>query len=113
MWGLDGSPEQKEQQTVEFLTKQMIGKTASHGGDDVKDQPRKFGLLYLENSGAAKELADKFAADMKAAGSPFAEVVAYQLDPATIQADGVAGDHQDEGGRRHDDRVQRRSGGAP
>ena len=51
-----------------------------------KDQPRKFGLLYLENSGAAKDLADTFAADMEAAGSPFAEVVAYQLDPATIQA---------------------------
>ncbi len=86
VWGLDGSPQQKESHTVEFLTKQIIGKNASHGGDDVRDQPRTLGLLYLENSGAAKELADKFAADMEAAGSPFAEVVAYQLDPTTIQA---------------------------
>ncbi len=86
VWGLDGSPQQKESHTVEFLTKQIIGKNASHGGDDVKDLPRKLGLLYLENSGAAKELADTFAADMDAAGSPFAEVVAYQLDPTTIQA---------------------------
>ena len=86
VWGLDGSPRQKESHTVEFLTKQIIGKNASHGGDDVKDQPRTLGLLYLENSGAAKELADKFAADMEAAGSPFAEVIAYQLDPITIQA---------------------------
>ena len=86
VWGLDGSPQQKESHTVEFLTKQMIGKNASHGGDDVKDLPRKLGLLYLENSGAAKELADTFAADMEAAGSPFAEVVAYQLEPTTIQA---------------------------
>jgi hypothetical protein len=86
VWGLDGSPFQKEQHVVEFLTKQIIGKNASHGGDAVKDKPRKLGLLYLENSGAAKELADTFAADMEAAGSPFADVVAYQLDPATIQA---------------------------
>jgi hypothetical protein len=86
VWGLDGSPLQKQQHVVEFLTKQIIGKNASHGGDDVKDQPRKLGLLYLETSGAAKELADSFAADMQAAGSPFAQVVAYQLDPATIQA---------------------------
>jgi hypothetical protein len=86
VWGLDGSPAQKERHVVEFLTKQIIGKNASHGGDAVKDQPRKLGLIYLENSGAAKELADTFAADMNAAGSPFAEVVAYQLDPATIQA---------------------------
>ena len=86
VWGLDGSPLQKQQHVVEFLTKQIIGKPASHGGDAVKDQPRKLGLLYLETSGAAKELADQFAADMSAAGSPFAEVIAYQLDPTTIQA---------------------------
>ena len=86
VWGLDGSPAQKQAHVVEFLTKQIIGKNASHGGDAVKDQPRKLGLLYLENSGAAKDLADSFAAAMKSAGSPFAEVVAYQLDPATIQA---------------------------
>ena len=86
VWGLDGSPLQKQQHVVEFLTKQIIGKNASHGGDAVKDQPRKLGLLYLENSGAAKDLADSFAADMQTAGSPFAEVVAYQLDPSTIQA---------------------------
>ncbi len=36
VWGLDGSPAQKEQHTVEFLTKQLIGKPASHGGDDVE-----------------------------------------------------------------------------
>jgi hypothetical protein len=86
VWGLDGSPQQKKAHTVEFLTKQIIGKNASHGGDAVKDLPRKLGLIYLENSTAAKELADSFAADMAAAGSPFAEVVAYALDPSTIQA---------------------------
>ena len=86
VWGLDGSPAQKEKHVVEFLTKEIIGKNATHGGDGVKDKPRKLGLLYLENSGAAKELADTFAADMESAGSPFADVVAYQLDPATIQA---------------------------
>ncbi len=86
VWGLDGSPTQKKNHVVEFLTKQIIGKNATHGGDAVKDQPRTLGLLYLENSGAAKELADAFAADMEAAGSPFAEVIAYQLDPTTIQA---------------------------
>ena len=86
VWGLDGSPLQKQQHVVEFLTKQIIGKNASHGGDAVKDQPRKLGLLYLESSGASKQLADTFAASMQTAGSPFAEVVAYQLDPTTIQS---------------------------
>ena len=93
--------------SVEFLTKQIIGKPASHGGDAVKDQPRKLGLLYLESSGASKELADTFAADMQAAGSPFAEVVAYQLDPDHDPGNRDPGDHEDESGRRHDRRLQR------
>jgi hypothetical protein len=86
VWGLDGSPMQKQAHVVEFLTKQIIGKNASHGGDAVKETPRKLGLIYLENSAAAKEVAERFAAAMDAAGSPFAEVVAYQLDPFTIQS---------------------------
>src|SRR4029079_1051412 len=86
VYALDGSPSQKEKHVVEFLTKQMIGKPASHAGDEFKDQPRKLGLLYLESSGAAKELADQFAADMQTARSRFAEVVARQRDPPTIQA---------------------------
>lgn len=85
VWGLDGSAIQKQTHVVEFLTKQIIGKNAEFGGDAVKDQPRKLGLLYLESSGASKDLADSFAAAMETAGSPFAEVVAYELNPATIQ----------------------------
>jgi hypothetical protein len=86
VWGLDGSPLQKQTHVEEFLTKQIIGKNASHGGDAVKNLPRKLGLLYLESSSASKELADSFAANLNAAGSPFAAVVAYQLDPTTIPA---------------------------
>ena len=33
VWGLDGSPLQKQAHVVEFLTKQLIGKNAEHGGD--------------------------------------------------------------------------------
>jgi hypothetical protein len=43
-------------------------------------------LLYLQSSAASKDLADAYAASMAAAGAPFAEVVAYILDPSTIQA---------------------------
>ena len=86
VWALDGSAAQKQTHAVEFITKQLIGKNAEHGGDAVVDQPRTFGLLYLETSAESKQLADDYAAAMAAAGAPFAEVVAYALDPATIQA---------------------------
>ncbi len=86
MWALDGSASQKRSHVVEFIGKQLVGKNAEHAGDAFKDTPRKFGLLYLESSGASKELADLYAAEMDAAGAPFDQVVAYALDPATIQA---------------------------
>lgn len=85
VWGLDGSQIQKQTHVLEFIQKQLIGKNAEHGGDAVASQPRKFGLLYLESSGASKDLADRFAAAMDGLGAPFADVVAYTLDPATIQ----------------------------
>jgi len=85
VWGLDGSALQKQSHVLEFVKKQLIGKNASHGGDAVKEQPRVFGLVYLESSGASKDLADRFAGEMEAAGAPFAAVSAYQLDPASIQ----------------------------
>lgn len=85
VWALDGSALQKQAHVLEFLQKQIIGKNAVHGGDAVKNLPRKFGLLYLESSSTSKDLADTFASQMQALGAPFAEVVAYQLDPGTIQ----------------------------
>lgn len=85
VWGLDGSAIQKQTHVLEFIEKQLIGKNAEHGGDAVKETPRSFGLVYLESSGASKEIADQMAASMEALGAPFAAVSAYQLDPATIQ----------------------------
>lgn len=85
VYGLDGSALQKQTHVLEFIQKQLIGKNAEHGGDAVKSQPRSFGLVYLESSGASKDLADSFAAGMEAAGAPFAAVAAYALDPASIQ----------------------------
>jgi len=85
VWGLDGSALQKRAHVLEFVQNQLIGKNATHGGDAVKDQPRVFGFVYLESSGASKDLADQFAGQMEAAGAPFAAVSAYQLDPASIQ----------------------------
>ncbi len=86
VWGLDGSQAQKQAHAVEFLTKQIIDKNAEYAGDQFVDQARKLGLLYLESSSASKDLADQYVAAMEEAGSPFGEVIAYELNPATIQA---------------------------
>ena len=85
IFGLDGSSLQKQAHVLEFLEKQIIGKNAEHGGDAVKDKPRVFGYVYLESSGASADLAARMGDDMEALGAPFAESIAYNLDPSTIQ----------------------------
>jgi len=85
VFGLDGSAIQKQTHVLEFLQKQIIGKNAEHGGDAVKDQPRVFGYVYLESSGASGDLASTLGASMEALGAPFAESISYELDPFTIQ----------------------------
>ncbi len=86
VWSLGTSAAQGQEHVIEFVTKQLVGANAVHAGDEFVDTPRKFGYLYLDSSGASKPLADAFASAMEAAGAPFAEVVVYALDPATIQA---------------------------
>lgn len=86
VWALDGSQAQKQVHVAEFIGKQLVGGTAEFAGDDFIDTPRTFGLLYLESSAASKDLADQFTEQMSDVGAPFAEVVAYALDPTTIQA---------------------------
>ncbi len=85
VWAIDGAQVQKQEHALEFIEKQLIGKPAVHGGDAVAGQTRVFGLVYLESSAASRELAERYAAEMQALGAPFAEVIPYQLDPATIQ----------------------------
>ena len=83
---ITASAEQTQQHAVEYITKQLVGKPASHAGDPAMTATtRKFGYVYLESSEADKSLADKFGADMKAANAELATVIPYQLNPATIQ----------------------------
>lgn len=86
VWSLGTSSAQGQTHVVEFITKQLVGRNAEYGGEDVRGQERRFGYLYLDSSGAAADLAQDFIDAMDAAGAPFAEVVVYALDPATIQA---------------------------
>jgi hypothetical protein len=86
VWGLDASGLQKQRLALEFIEKQLIGKNAEHAGEQFQSSPRVFGLLYIESSQASKDLADSYVAEMEALGAPFAEVIPYALDPATLQA---------------------------
>ncbi len=85
VWGIAAGGDQTQVHVLEMIQKMLVGKNATHAGDEFIDTPRTFGLLYIESSAASKELADQFEGGMVANGAPLAERVAYQLDPATIQ----------------------------
>jgi hypothetical protein len=85
VWAIDGSQLQKQDHVVEWVTKQLIGKPATHAGDEFVNTERRFGLVYIESGPTSAELANTFATRMEEAGAPLAEVIPYSLDPATIQ----------------------------
>ena len=85
LWGIDGSSEQKQQLLVEYVEKQLVGKPASHAGDALKGEIRKFALTYVEGGSESKDLADLAVTRMAAIGADLALVLPYQLDPGTIQ----------------------------
>jgi len=86
LWNLDGSAEQKQVQVVEFIGKQLAGKPASHAGDALKADTRKFAVVYEASGGAeSQRLADLMESRMTEAGAKPDLMLAYTLDPGTIQ----------------------------
>jgi hypothetical protein len=77
---------QGEAETIEYLTKQVTGRPASHAGDPaLAAKTRKLGLLYILTDANTQALANDFASQMAAKGEPLAISVPYTLDPARLQ----------------------------
>lgn len=86
VWAIDASAGQKLAHAAEFIVAQLAGGNAEFAGDPAfRDQPRTYGLVFLESSATSVQQADRFEADLAAGGITLAERVAYALDPATIQ----------------------------
>lgn len=86
IWAIDASSSQKLAHSAEFIVAQLADGTAEFAGDpSFKEQPRRFGLVFLESSATSVQQADRFEADLAAGGVTLVERVAYALDPATIQ----------------------------
>ena len=80
------SAQQAQAATIDYLTKEVAGRPASHAGDPAfTTKPRKFGYLYINTDVTSAQLADQFTSQMSAKGYPMAATVAYTLDPARLQ----------------------------
>ena len=76
--------EQGQYHTAAFLGSQLAGRPAEFAGDDLADQERRFGLVYLDSIENSDEALDTFEERLDEQGITLAEEVAYD-SPVTLQ----------------------------
>jgi hypothetical protein len=83
--------QQLETHLIEYLTKEVAGRPASHAGNPaLAATTRKFGLLYISTDPTSQTVANDFATKMAANGYPIARLVPYTLDPARLQEEAAS-----------------------
>ncbi len=70
---------------MEWLSKQVAGRTADFAGEDLQGQERVFGTLFLESDEDAAEQNQQTLDALAEEGVEVAETIPYQLDPARLQ----------------------------
>jgi Periplasmic binding protein len=78
------SPDQAREHLVEWLSKQVAGRTADFAGDEIQGEDRVFGTLFLESDEDAAAQNQQTQDELADQGIEIAESVAYQLDPARL-----------------------------
>jgi hypothetical protein len=82
------APEQTSEMVSELIKKQLVGKNASFGGDDVNGKPRTFTLLtYDTPDGQFKAAWDDLEKQVKGTGANVVDHVDYYLNLPTLAAD--------------------------
>ena len=90
LWGLGILPEQGKSHVVEYISKQLKGGKAEYAGqDDLKTQPRKFGVIYLSNSDDSESAEKSFEKSLSDAGVPLEQSLSYK-SPIDLQTDAPA-----------------------
>ena len=83
VWDIAKNTDQNSIMVAEYVGKRLAGGKAQYGGDAVKDQARKLGLVYLAATPKAQELNDKFVERLADYGVELTEQVSY-TDPIAL-----------------------------
>ena len=84
VWDVQKNTNQSQIMVAEYVGKRLAGGTAEFGGDDVKDQPRKFGLIYLSSGPQSEQLREEFEATLdEEYGVTLDDVVSF-ADPISL-----------------------------
>lgn len=64
VWDVQKNSQQSQMMAAEYIGKRLADGDAEFGGDAVKDQPRKFGLIYLSSGPQSEQLREEFEATL-------------------------------------------------
>lgn len=84
-FGILPSTGQIRDHVVEYVSTKLAGKPAEFAGDDLKEDERVFGLLYLAQSDSDEGHADRMVDELADQGVDVAETFTYPLDPGRAQ----------------------------
>jgi hypothetical protein len=85
VWSVANTGEQAQTHSAEFITKQLAGRNAQYAGDPaLKEQERKFGLIYLSTSESSEETIRQFEQNLQDGGVDVAVSLSY-ASPIDLQ----------------------------
>jgi hypothetical protein len=85
VFGTTANAEQGQYHTAEMIGKQLNGENAEFAGDEeLQDQERKFGLVFLEGIENAQDQVDRLEERLAEQDVELSEIVGYQ-DPVALQ----------------------------
>jgi hypothetical protein len=84
VWDVQKNSNQSQIMVAEYVGKRLAGGKAEFGGDEVKDEPRTFGLIYLSSGPQSEQLRDEFETTLdEEYGVQLADVVSF-ADPISL-----------------------------
>lgn len=82
IWDVLKSAEQTRQMVAEYVGKRLAGRPAAFGGEEVRDQTRRFGLIYAEGP-ASDELRDGLEQNLAEYDVELTEIASF-ADPLSL-----------------------------
>ena len=84
VWDVQKNSNQSSLMAAEYVGKRLADGDAEFGGDEVRDQPRRFGLIYLSSGPQSEEIREELETTLADGyGVTFAEVASY-ADPISL-----------------------------
>lgn len=83
VWAISNNTDENDILVAEYVGERLAGLPASHGGEAVADEERKFGYIYLSSSPEGEERRKHFEEQLAEYGVSFTDAASY-ADPVSL-----------------------------